>query len=47
MGIGLIYCELITPVFVGSSLVRCLRTYEYPSLERQSRFENVNYVPAE
>ena len=47
-GIGLIYCDLISPQFVGSSLVRCLRTYVYPSPERQwGRFENVYYVPAE
>ena len=36
------------PQFVGSSLVRCLRTYVYPSPERQQgRFENVYYVRAE
>jgi len=46
-GIGLIYCDVISPQFVGSSLVRCLRTYVYPSPERQRRFENVYYVPAE
>jgi len=47
-GIGLIYCDLIFPQFVGSSLVRCLRTYIYPSPERQrGRFENVYYVHAE
>ena len=34
-GIGLNYCDLISPQFVGSSLVRCLRTYIYPSPERQ------------
>jgi hypothetical protein len=33
---------------VGSPQVRCLRTYVYPSPERQrGRFENVYYVPAE
>jgi len=47
-GIGLIYCDLILPQFVGRSLVRCLRTYIYPSPERQrGRFENVYYVPAD
>ena len=46
--IGLIYCDLISPQFVGSSLVRCLLTYVYPSPEPQrGRFENVYYIPAE
>ena len=38
---------MISPQFVVSSLVRCLRTYVYPLPERQRRFENVYYVPAE
>ena len=47
-GVGLIYTDLISPQFVGSSLVRCLRTYVYPSPERhRGRFENVYYVRAE
>ena len=45
--IGLIYCELIYPQFVGSSLVRCLRTYVYPSLDCQHKFEKVYYLPVE
>jgi hypothetical protein len=45
--IGLIYCDLISPQFVGSSLVRCLRTYIYPSLTGQHEFENVYYLPVE
>ena len=46
-GIGLIYCDLISPQFVGNSLGRCLRSYVYPSPERQrGRLENVYYVPA-
>ena len=46
-GIGFIYCDLMSPQFVGSSLIRCLRTYVYPSPERQrGSFENVFYVPA-
>ena len=40
--IGLIYCEVISPQFVGSSLVRCLRT---ASLECRHEFENVYYLP--
>ena len=39
---------MISLQFVGSSLVRCLWTYVYPSPERQrGSFENVYYVPAE
>jgi hypothetical protein len=46
--VGLIYCDLISAQFVGSSLVRSLRTCIYPSPERQrGRFENVYYVHAE
>ena len=44
----LIHCDLMSSKFVGSSLVRCLRTYVYPSPERQrGRFEDVYFVPAE
>ena len=47
-GIGLIYCGLISPQFVGNSLVRFLRMYFYPSRERKrGRFENVYYVHGE
>ena len=45
--IGLIYFDLISPQFVCSSLIRCLRTYVYPSLEYQHKFENVYYLPVE
>ena len=44
---GLIYCDMISPQFVGSTLVRCLRTYIYPSLECLHNFENVHYLPVE
>jgi hypothetical protein len=37
--IGFIYCELISPQFVGDSLIRCLRTYVYPSLACQYEFK--------
>ena len=46
-GIGFIYCDLISPQFVCSSVVRCLQTYVYPSSDRKRRFEKVYYVPAE
>jgi hypothetical protein len=45
--IGLICCDLISPQFVGTSLVRCLRTYIYPSLTGQHEFENVYYLAVE
>ena len=44
---GLIYCDLISPQFVGGKLVRCLRTYIYPSIDCQEIFENVYYMPVE
>src|SRR5215472_5673986 len=42
-----IYCDLIAPQVVGDSLVRCLRTYIFPSLDCQYHFKNVYYVPLE
>jgi hypothetical protein len=44
---GLIYCDLISPQFVGDKSVRCLRTFIYPSLYCQFTFENIYYVPVE
>jgi hypothetical protein len=45
--IGLIYCDLISPQLVGSSLIRCLRTYIYPTTDCQYEFQNVYYLPVE
>jgi len=44
---GLIYCDLISPQYVGRSLVRCMRTFIYPSLSGQHVFDNVYYLPVE
>ena len=44
---ALIYCDLITPLFVGSDYVRCLRTFNHPSKFCDHAFHNVYYVPVE
>ena len=44
---GLIYCDLISPQHVGRALVRCMRTFIYPSLSGQHVFGNVYYLPVE
>jgi len=44
---ALIYCDLITPQFVGSDYVRCLRTFIHPSKFCEHRFNNVYYVPVQ
>ena len=43
----LLYCDLITPQFVGSDYVRCLRTFIHPSKFCEHRFDNVYYVPVQ
>jgi hypothetical protein len=43
----LIYCDLIPPQFVGSNLVRCLRSYIFASLSGQHIFDNIYYMPVE
>ena len=44
---GLIYCDLISSQYVGRALVRCMRTFIYPSLSGQYVFDNVYYLPVE
>jgi hypothetical protein len=44
---ALIYCDLITPQFVGSDYVRCLRTFIHPSKFCGNAFHNVYYVPVQ
>ena len=44
---ALLYCDLITPQFVGSYNVRCLRTFIHPSKFCEHRFNNVYYVPVQ
>lgn len=42
-----VYCDLISPQFVGNSLVRCLRTYIHPSLHGEHNCDNTLYLPVE
>jgi len=42
---GLIYCDLMSPQYVGRALVRCMRTFIYPSFSVQQVFDNVYYLP--
>ena len=44
----LLYCNLITPQFLGDSTVRCIWTFRfYPNAMCQHEFRNVQYVPVE
>ena len=44
----LLYCNLISPQFLGDSTVRCIRTFRlYPNAMCQHEFQNVQYVPVE
>ena len=45
--IGLIYCDLISPQYVGGVLVRRLRTFIYPSVSGQHEFDYVYYLHVE
>ena len=44
---GLIYCDLISPQYVGRALIRCMRTFIYPSLSGQHVFNNIYILPVE
>ena len=44
---GLIYCDLISPQYVGRALVRCMRTFIHLSLSGQHVFDNVYYLHVE
>jgi len=44
---GLIYCDLITPQYVGRAVVRFMRTINYPSLLGEHVFYNVYYLSVE
>jgi len=41
---SMIYCNLISPQFIGGSTVRCMRTFPTTSC-RHYEFRNVQYVP--
>jgi len=40
----LVYCNVI---FVGSDMVRCLRTFIFPSINCENVFDKIYYVPVE
>jgi len=44
----LLYCNVISPQFLGDSTVHCIRTFRlYPNAMWQHEFRNVQYVPVE
>jgi len=43
----LVYCNVISPQFVGNDIVRCLSTFIFPSTNCENIFEKINYVPVE
>jgi len=44
----LLYCNLITPQFLGERTVLCIRTFRlYPNAMCQHELRNVQYVPVE
>ena len=43
--IAFLYCDLISPQFVGSQYVRCLRTFVHPTTYCNNIFENVITCP--
>jgi hypothetical protein len=43
----LIYCDLISPQFIGGNLIRCLRTYVPSAIDAQYKFNPIQYVPVE
>jgi hypothetical protein len=45
--IALIYCNMVSPQFVGNELVRCLRTFTFPSQICHRTYDNIYYVPVE
>jgi len=44
---GLIYCDLMSPQYVGNVMVRFLRTFIYPDFYAQHIFDNVYNMPVE
>jgi hypothetical protein len=44
---ALIYCDLISPQFVGSQYVRCLRKFIVPTTYCNYVYDNVYYNPVE
>jgi hypothetical protein len=44
---AVIYCNLTSPQFVGCELVRCLRTFIFPSQYCHYTYDNIYYLPVE
>jgi len=42
-----VYCDVISPQYVGKSLVRCLRTFIYPTIYGEHVYDCVYYLPVE
>jgi hypothetical protein len=43
----MMYCDLITPQFIGVALARVVRTFTTPTMDGKYYFDNVYYVPVE
>jgi len=43
----LVYCNVIAPQFVGNDMVRCLRTFIFPSTNCENIFDKIYYIPFE
>jgi len=44
---ALVYCEVISPQYVGKSLVRFLRTFIYPTIYGKHVYDYIYYLPVE
>jgi hypothetical protein len=43
----LIYCDIISPQFIGGNLVRCIRSYVPYQINGQYKFDPIYYMPVE
>ena len=43
----LVYTDFISAQYVGKKLVRCLRTFIYPTINGEHIYSNIYYVPVE
>ena len=44
---SLVYCNVISPQFIGDDLVRCLRSFIFPTTNCHHVFGEIFYVPVE
>ena len=44
---ALVYCDVISPQYVGKTLVRFLRTLIYPTMNCEHVYDNIYYFPVE